>query len=1086
MKRRYKSSQIPTGGKPLVAPDISPSLRREEQYRQQNQAMISAQMATNNQILAGNAKRLEQDLLYSEKQRNKFKDDVIRDAGGIWSTLAEFSPTVSKLLEEQAAQSEERAHSYDEIQAAVNYMRNGGPSEESQAIEKAVDADTSPADLAQITRQVGADGQPGLAAKLVGHVHGANLKKAEVQFLDEAGSSYGSLATQELTTSDDELQFQTDAGDIVTQTVAEAWASDNVVAQRAALSHVHRKISEGFGIRNFPLDSIENSKWFDLTRQWDSIAMKRKAEASWVARSEQSFTELSNIFESEISRGKPEALNNLVKGMQGHSVRPGHNITGSEIQSKVVALVPDLYRLKKIDRAQIAVLLEQNPYFRSKGGKDSYMATHEGNYNLIMKELDAIDKKEQEALDAQKSADKERSRNAIIKASEGDQRVITEMMPEHVAKYGKDPQLEAYANSSTMQVAAINAHTNRVNDMMLSGTFTEQDWKNLPPVVREKLSNRWNDYKAQIVDPTKELGIDVSMKDLVRQGLGFSKEDADKQFGHVGKLVMGALQQEHMAIARQMVADKKYGSIQEALLPAYQQLETNLKGVNFGADQQKEHWFYFGPDKGFPNIMNWYSERGVYNTPEQNQEIYNQRAKKLSTNHGGHPDAYLKKEYWGEDGLQYVERTLNAYQRSPYNYTPPRIIQAIAANKGLTTGQVMNQLAPLVGMGQLPDPQRDHELFRSLPQATIERLQDKVNCATETSARIIGAACANTGQAMWTSTRYAEPIMAKVPDAEQQLYVGGLFDAVKFGRQPVKIGQAPTVNQLLDKWNEIQGNPEQLAQELPQLTAFLEKEYPEMNTASLIAAMALTTGLGPVPELEQLGTAGWRNTLSTYGKFSYRSTGDKRFLALTAAQPSRNLTPPIADTQVSQAQLHYKPGDLLAALPNESKEDKYLRLIGFNEGMRTIDGGYTEAYDGHEDIGDRNINIGSVSASVARGTAVSNDPRAVDDDWRGRIRDFSAKHSAALQSAGLKPGSFEFETLEFAINDLNVQAPAAVPDFIKKIPEILKAGVTRESIAKARADSYFHPRTGKLHASGFGNDYNTLYADQLRRSLLLK
>lgn len=1063
MKRRYKSSQIPTGGKPLVAPDISPSLRREEQYRQQNQAMISAQMATNNQILAGNAKRLEQDLLYSEKQRNKFKDDVIRDAGGIWSTLAEFSPTVSKLLEEQAAQSEERAHSYDEIQAAVNYMRNGGPSEESLAIKEAVEADTAPADLAQVTRQVGADGQPGLAAKLVGHVHGANLKKAEIQFLSEAGSNYGSLAQQELTTSDDQLQFQTDDGQIVTDTVANAWASDNVVAQQAALSHVHRKVAEGFGIRNFPLDSIENSKWFDLTRQWDSVAMKRKAQASWVARSQQHDAEQQNLLEAAIKEGNPEALNNYVKNIQGHSLDGQNPISGTEILSKVKAIIPDLYRLERIDRAQIAKLLEHSPYFRSKDGQ-SFSGFHDGPYVDIMKELKKIDDERTAATVAKQAADKERSRNAIIKAADGDQRVIEEMMAEHVAKFGKDPQLEAYANSSTMQVAAINAHTNRVNDMMLSGTMTEQDWKKLPPVVREKLSNRWNDYKAQIIDPIKELGIDVSMKDLTREGLGFSKEDADKQFGHVGKLVMGALQQEHMAIARQMVADKKYGSIQEALLPAYQQLEDKLKGVNFGSDQQKKHWFYFGADKGFPNIMNWYSERGVYNTPEQNQEIYNQRAKKLSPNHGGHPDAYLKKEYWGEDGLQYVERTLNAYQRSPYNYTPPRIIQAIAANKGLTTGQVMNQLAPLVGMGQLPDPQRDHELFRSLPQATIERLQDKVNCSTATSARIIGAACANTGQSMWTSSRYGEPIKAKVPDAEQQKYVGGLFDAIKFGRQPVKSGQAPTVNQTLDKYNELQGDYENLRQQFPEIDTYLQN-YPEMDTASLFAALALTTGMGPVPELAQMGAPGWKQALSTYGKFAYRSTGDKRFLALTAAQPSRNLTPPVADTQVSQS---------LGAVPGDEVASTLVR-IGINEGTRTADGGYTNAYGGHTDPGDGAWNRGSVSGR-------SGTPQQVDAEWSQKIEKMKRELGPTLQQSGLAPGSNEYKSIEFAIIDLEVQAPGAVDTFISKIPEIIKSGVSQESVARARADSFFNPSTGRLEASGFGNNYDRLLKDQMRRS----
>jgi len=41
--------------------------------------------------------------------------------------------------------------------------------------------------------------------------------------------------------------------------------------------------------------------------------------------------------------------------------------------------------------------------------------------------------------------------------------------------------------------------------------------------------------------------------------------------------------------------------------------------------------------------------------------------------------------------------------------------------------------------------------------------------------------------------------------------------------------------------------------------------------------------------------------------------------------------------------------------------------------------------------------------------------------------------------------------------DLIVQAPAAARDFIRKIPQMRKAGFTIESIAKARTDSFYYP-----------------------------
>ena len=43
-------------------------------------------------------------------------------------------------------------------------------------------------------------------------------------------------------------------------------------------------------------------------------------------------------------------------------------------------------------------------------------------------------------------------------------------------------------------------------------------------------------------------------------------------------------------------------------------------------------------------------------------------------------------------------------------------------------------------------------------------------------------------------------------------------------------------------------------------------------------------------------------------------------------------------------------------------------------------------------------------------------------------------------------------------------------------------GWTVEAIAKARADSYINPETGRLEASGFGNSYQRLMKDQRSRA----
>ena len=150
--------------------------------------------------------------------------------------------------------------------------------------------------------------------------------------------------------------------------------------------------------------------------------------------------------------------------------------------------------------------------------------------------------------------------------------------------------------------------------------------------------------------------------------------------------------------------------------------------------------------------------------------------------------------------------------------------------------------------------------------------------------------------------------------------------------------------------------------------------------------------------------------------------------------------------------------------------------IGINEGTRTADGGYTKAYYGHRDPGNGKLNIGTVSGQQG------GSPQSSDRRWMGILTNTSVKVTPLLQRLGIPQNSVGFNRLLFNALDLAVQAPAALPDFLKRLPRILQAGVTIEAIAKARADSFFNPATGRLEAGGFGNNYGRLLADQRSRA----
>jgi hypothetical protein len=152
----------------------------------------------------------------------------------------------------------------------------------------------------------------------------------------------------------------------------------------------------------------------------------------------------------------------------------------------------------------------------------------------------------------------------------------------------------------------------------------------------------------------------------------------------------------------------------------------------------------------------------------------------------------------------------------------------------------------------------------------------------------------------------------------------------------------------------------------------------------------------------------------------------------------------------------------------------FLVAIGINEGTRTWNGGYTRNYYGHRDPGNGAWNVGTVSGQQG-GT-----PGATDRRWAGILTQTAVTVAPILQRMGIPQGTVGFNRLMFNILDLKVQAPAAVPDFIRQLPRVIQSGATIESIAKARANSFINPNTGRLDTTF--SSYTRLLQDQRSRA----
>jgi hypothetical protein len=171
-------------------------------------------------------------------------------------------------------------------------------------------------------------------------------------------------------------------------------------------------------------------------------------------------------------------------------------------------------------------------------------------------------------------------------------------------------------------------------------------------------------------------------------------------------------------------------------------------------------------------------------------------------------------------------------------------------------------------------------------------------------------------------------------------------------------------------------------------------------------------------------------------------------------EPPSLQTPPLP--QVS-AQAEVQPIPMAITTPDHP----FFVAIGIAEGTRSADGSYTEPGRG---------TIGEGQSS-----------QQMDKNWMGLLTQMQTQFSPVFRRMGIEPDTQGYNRLMFNLLDLKVQSSPQVNAFLRQLPEMVSAGLTIESIAKARADAFFD-QSGRLEAPRFNNNYQTLYSDQRSRA----
>lgn len=147
--------------------------------------------------------------------------------------------------------------------------------------------------------------------------------------------------------------------------------------------------------------------------------------------------------------------------------------------------------------------------------------------------------------------------------------------------------------------------------------------------------------------------------------------------------------------------------------------------------------------------------------------------------------------------------------------------------------------------------------------------------------------------------------------------------------------------------------------------------------------------------------------------------------------------------------------------------------LGIAEGTRTIEGGFTSKYFGHQDYGNGKQNLGTFAYQHG-----ASSPEEADLKQLKNLRAWTDQIQQEAKNNQVKWGLFEI----LAGVDLFNQAPAAGKYYVRHLKECQEQNkLEQDAVLCARVQSYYNPKTGELEAGGFDNDLEHLKWDQQRR-----
>ena len=874
-RRAAQSRAIQQRNTPIRPADLTDSMRRQSQQIAADAKRTEAQLMRNESYMQQDAKAEQAEYARRGKELQEWGKVAVEESGGIWKTIAQFSPIAKNVFEELATKQEEEdkadgiAHAIEDY-AATGILPDTGNLDQEEELGDTIDMAASNASPSL------AENKMYSANARLQRVSGHYLNAYQAKHLELAAKSTGPRYAEWLRTSEDEISINTPNGTI-TITPKAAYEAGDEAAMSAALAW---KTKEDIKTLQLPgLDQRMVNKYYipNVTEPRQKI-LNAAIKAHAIRQGEVRRNDAQVMFYAD---GNAE---NLIKRIKDSLDTNGQVMTPSRAQEIATDMFYGAVVNRQMTGDELLGILRTQKLKYANGA--TYAKWHGDRFAVLRNKIRTWEKNE---ADADGDAAKDRAwaeAESIVEVVGDDpakaKELISQWNKKYYVSYGYHPMLERLESSLGLNADVAQTLIKNFRNKMLYSTATQLDWNALPPSLQPQVKGEWDAYQPQSKAAESAHG---RITQKIKTVAGYSPDSTTSLQGNqisvVGSMFEWWREKRDDYISKGVDAVEAAKNAEDDVIKEFDRIQSSKDDANHG-------WRW---DGNFKNWTVWKFGRTGEQAIQEGLALEAVRRAKIQEN----PKAYLNPDFYGSDaetGLKRIQQLHDQAVQDPSNPNFDAWIKGIANKLGVSQLTLMNQVFTKNGLTPVTWPGMNVPALAQLSEGRKAFLENEQKCNFNAQCRFFYDLKNVGGEPLWKQGKYKELIEA-VPPELQPMFAGIPDTFLKYNRGWSMEGEATperilqTVRDGMTHWDTFQQTNPQQAAEIKNLT-------PEKDMWPVLYAVTAMSAAGP----GGLVNADVRELVKDYAKASIMQTSDPKFKPLLAHHTER-FAPPASERVTS-------------------------------------------------------------------------------------------------------------------------------------------------------------------------------------------